>query len=59
MEGFHNNHQVRRVSIIGHLFDQEMYGKILSHLLDQTPNLEELDLSDSCFAHSLCFYELC
>lgn len=41
------------------VFDQEAYGKILSHTLNDCRQLREFDCSGCGFVHPKCFFDMC
>lgn len=53
------SNKVRKVSILGQVFDEEPYGKILSHLLNDCRQLREFDISGCEFYHPKCFFDMC
>ena len=59
MEGVQFSIKIRKVGVLGMLFDEEPYGKIISHLLNDCRQLKEFDASNCEFFHPKCFFEMC
>jgi hypothetical protein len=59
IEGLQFSLKIRKVGILGLLFDEEPYGKILCHLLNDCRQLREFDVSQCEFFHPKCFFDMC
>jgi hypothetical protein len=59
MEGLYKSERMRKVGVLGMSFDEDAYGKILCHLLNDCMQLKEFDLSQCEFQHPKCFFDMC